>query len=216
MNTVDARRQMVQQQVRTWDVFHPAVLEVMGRLDRADFAGDQYAHVAYSEAEIPIGHGQKMMAPLLEGRLLQALDPSAQDSVLEIGTGSGYLSACLANLAGSVTSIDLYEDFIEAASRRLERNDIDNVSLYCMDALSELPDGPFDLVAVTGSVPQFEASFMNVLRPGGRMFIIVGETPVMQAQLVTCLDNGKWETETLFETTLAPLLNISARKPFTF
>lgn len=216
MNTVDERQQMVQQQIRTWDVFDPAVLEVMGELERADFVADKYAHVAYSEAPIPIGHGQKMMGPLLEGRLLQALDLTERDSVLEIGTGSGYLTACLARLAGSVTSVDIHQDFIDEASRRLESISIDNVSLHCLDATTGLPDGPFDAIAVTGSVPQLDTGWLNVLRPRGRMFIIVGEAPVMQAQLLTRGDNNEWQTETQFETTLAPLMNVAVPPPFSF
>lgn len=216
MDTVDVRRQMVQQQIRTWDVFDPAVLDVMGKLERADFVADRYAHVAYSEAEIPIGHGEKMMSPLIEGRLLQSLELGPRDSVLEIGTGSGYLSACLASLAGSVTSIDIYQEFVDMAADRLERCGTDNVSLHCMDATQQLPDGPFDVVAVTGSVPELQTSFVNVLRPGGRMFIVVGQAPVMHAQLITLGKKNKWQTETLFETTLAPLVNVAVPAPFSF
>lgn len=216
MDTVEIRRQMVQQQIRTWDVFEPTVLQLMSDLPREDFLPPEYRHVAYSESEIPIGHGQKTMAPLLEGRLLQELAPRGKDSILEIGTGSGYLTACLAKLSASVTSVDIYEDFVDAAAERLEQLSIDNVFLHTMDATRTLPNDEFDAIAVTGSVPLPQESFLNVLKPGGRMFVVVGESPVMRAQLVTRGDGGEWLADSLFETELAPLVNATATPAFSF
>ena len=216
MNTAELRGQMVRQQVRTWDVSDTQVLDAMMALEREYFLPQQFAHLAYAETEIPIGNGQKTMTPLLEGRLLQALDLRKDDSVLEIGTGSGYLTACLASLSGEVTTIDIFPDFVDAASARLEGLGIVNVDAHCMDAFTALPEGRFDAVAVTGSVPRPDDRFLDVLRPGGRLFIVVGEPPVMNAQIVRRRDSGEWQATTLFETGLAPLLNVPVPSPFSF
>ena len=216
MNTAEVREQMVQQQVRTWDVFDPAVLNLMRTLERDRFVPEAYRDVAYAETQIPLGHGQRMLTPMMEGRLLQTLALRADERVLEIGTGSGYLAACLASAAESVTSIDVYGDFVDAAAERLAHLDINNVTLETMDAFQSLPEGPFDAVMVTGSVPRVPESFLNVLRPGGRMIIVVGEAPVMQAQMLTRGEGSEWHTTSLFETVLPALINAESPPPFAF
>lgn len=207
MNTDFARQQMVEQQVRAWDVFDTDILDVMKMVPREQFVPPGYELLAFADTEIPIGHGQTMMTPTLEGRVLQALEPGSSDSVLEIGTGTGFLAACLARLAGSVTSVDIHEDFLKAAEANLEDSGLATVELLAMDATQELPDKEFDLIAVTGSVQNFDPRFVAALKPGGRLFVIVGESPAMGARLVRRTGEKDWRTETLFESDLQPLVN---------
>ncbi len=216
MDTEFARRQMVDQQVRAWEVFDPAVLAVMERLPREHFVPPGLAGVAYGDTEIPLGHGESMMTPTVEGRLLQALELEADDTVLEIGTGSGYLTACLANLAAGVTSLDIHGDFVADAERKLEALEIHNVAVHQMDAMAELPDDQYDAIAVTGSLPVLDTRFVELLKPEGRMFIVTGQAPVMTAQLITRGDGAAWQAEGLFETELKMLINAKVPEPFTF
>ena len=210
------RRQMVEQQVRTWDVFDPRVLDVMQTVPRESFAPTAYDDVAYAETEIPLGHGQFMMNPVVEGRLLQALELQADDAVLEIGTGSGYLAACIAELAGRVVSIDCVAEFCERATSVLEETGIDNVDVRHMDAMDSLPDERFDAIAVTGSIPRPDERLLECLKSDGRMFVVVGEGPVMTAHMVRHAEDGGWSSEGLFETTLRPLTNVPETPPFRF
>ncbi len=215
MNTDFARQQMIKQQVRAWDVFDESVLNVLAEVPREDFVADGFESLAFADTEIPIGNGESMMTPTVEGRVLQALQVGADDNVLEIGTGSGFLTACLASLARNVTSIDIYPDFIETARARLGRCNITNVELLEMDGTAELPEGPFDAIAVTGSLQTFDSRLVDALAPGGRLFVVVGDPPVMEARRVTKTDDG-WDSEALFETELAPLTNGALPPQFSF
>ena len=215
MDTAFARRQMVRQQVRTWDVFDEDTLALMNRLNRHDFVPDGYADLAYADAPIPLPHGEEMMVPLIEGRVLQALDPQADERVLEIGSGSGFFAACLASLADSVLTVDLYEDMVEMARHNLAHANIENVEVRQMNALKELPEERFDVVAVTGSIAQFDERLVDALAPGGRMFVVVGEDPVMEAWLVT-KDTDGWHHEVIFETTLKALVDGERENRFVF
>lgn len=216
MNTDFARQQMVEQQIRAWDVFEVTVLDAIQALPREQFVGSRFAQLAYADTEIPLKHGQKMMKPIVEGRLLQALELNRSHSVLEIGTGSGYLTACLAALAGDVTSIDYYQDFVDQATGRLSDLGIDNVTIECMDAMAAQPEGQFDAIAVTGSMPRPDQRLLASLKPGGRMFVITGDSPAMSAELVTRGDGEEWQAKTLFETDIAPLLNVESTPAFSF
>lgn len=215
MNPELARRKMVEQQVRPWDVFNQDVLNVLGSVAREKFVPAGYEDVAYSDTEIPLGYGQVMLRPVIEGRLLQALDLGPHDEVLEIGTGSGYLTACLAALSASVTSIDIHQDFITNAANKLEAAGINNVNLQCMDAMQELPEGRFDAIAVTGSVPRVDDRFVNALKPGGRLFLVVGESPLMSAVLIVQKD-GESQESSLFETDIPALENTAKESVFFF
>jgi len=170
MNIDFARQQMLDHQVRAWAVLDRRVLEVLGALPREKFVPSGFASLAFADTEIPIGHSQVMMTPTVEGRLLQALDLDPADSVLEIGTGSGFLTACLANLAASVISVDIFADFVASAAERLEKNGIGNIELAELDATRELPAGPFDAIAVTGSIQTFDPRYVMALKPGGRLY----------------------------------------------
>ena len=215
MKTDLARRQMVKQQVRVWNVFNQEVLNVLGSVARERFVPASCENVAYADTEIPLAHGQVMLRPIIEGRLLQALAPGTGDTVLEIGTGTGYLTACLARMSASVTSIDIHKDFIAAASRNLETAEIENASVQCMDAMAELPDGKFDAIAVTGSVRRIDQRFVNALKPGGRLFLVVGESPAMNALLITRNGGGRQQS-ILFETDIPALENIAEEPVFFF
>ena len=216
MDTDFARQQMVDQQVRAWDVLHPDVLRVLRNIPREQFVPTGYEALAFADTEIPIGHSQFMMTPTLEGRLLQALKPTSTDNVLEIGTGSGFLAACLARLSDSVTSVDIHDDFLEAAKVNLEDSGISNVKLLSMDAMQKLPDEKFDVVAITGSIEDFDPRFVEALNPSGRLFVVVGAGPAMDARLVTRTGDNDWQSESLFETVLAPLVNGSKPPQFLF
>jgi protein-L-isoaspartate(D-aspartate) O-methyltransferase len=216
MDTDFARQQMVDQQVRAWDVLHPDVLRVLRNIPREQFVPTGYEALAFADTEIPIGHSQFMMTPTLEGRVLQALKPTSTDNVLEIGTGSGFLAACLARLSDSVTSVDIHDAFLEAAKVNLEDSGISNVKLLSMDAMRKLPDEKFDVVAITGSIEDFDPRFVEALKPGGRLFVVVGTGPAMDARLVTRTGDNDWQSESLFETVLAPLVNGSKPPQFLF
>jgi protein-L-isoaspartate(D-aspartate) O-methyltransferase len=215
MNTDFARRQMVRQQVRVWDVFNQDVLNVLGSVARERFVPAGFEDVACADTEIPLSHGQVMLRPTIVGRLLQALALDAGDQVLEIGTGSGFLTACLARMSASVSSIDIHEEFIAAASRNLEIAEIKNATVKCMDAMAELPGGAFDAIAVTGSVPRIDERFVAALKPGGRLFLVVGESPVMSALLITH-DGDKLQQKALFETDIPALENLAEESVFSF
>ena len=216
MNTDYARRQMVQQQVRAWDVLDHRILDIMASVPREEFVPAGYTSLAFADIEIPLGHGEHMLTPTIDGRLLQALGAGPEDDVLEVGTGSGFLSACLAKLARSVTSIDIHADFVEHAGNKLREAGIDGVELLCMDATRELPARQFDAIAVTGSIPVFDPRLVMALKPGGRLFVIVGESPVMDARLVERTGENNWRSTSLFETDVAPLVNAGLPEQFSF
>ena len=215
MDTAFAKRQMVRQQVRTWDVTDDRILDVLKSLNRHDFVPADYRDLAYAETRIPLPCGQEMMRPLIEGRLLQTLSPTDSESVLEVGTGSGYLTACLASLGRSVVSIDIFPELVELGQSNLAAADIENVDVQHMDVTERLPEGTFDVIAVTGSMADFDERLLDALSPGGRMFVVVGDAPVMEARLITRTDAGT-TTDVLFETDLKTLVNAERRSSFAF
>ncbi|MCP4300682.1 MAG: protein-L-isoaspartate O-methyltransferase [Gammaproteobacteria bacterium] len=216
MNIDFARLQMVNQQVRGWNVYDEDVLATLRELPREQFVPAEFQTLAFADTEIAIGHGQHMMTPTVEGRVLQALSLDGDERVLEVGTGSGFLTACLARLAAEVTSIDIHEDFLQAAEGKLAACDISNVELLQMNAMRELPEGGFDAIAVTGSLQSFDSRFVDALNPHGKLFVVVGDAPVMQAKLVLRKQGNDWQTVSLFETTLAPLINGALPPQFSF
>ena len=216
MNTEFARQQMVNQQVRAWDVLDATVLQVISTVPRERFVPAGFEALAFADTQIPIGHGQSMMTPTVEGRLLQALGLRRSDNVLEIGTGTGFLTACLASLAASVTSVDIHDEFLRTAARHLEDIGIKNVNLIAMDATQELPKDHYDAIAVTGSIQTFDPRFVEALHPGGRLFVIVGDAPAMDARLIRRTGDNDWRSETLFETNLTPILHGALPPQFSF
>jgi protein-L-isoaspartate(D-aspartate) O-methyltransferase len=216
MNIDFARQQMIDQQVRAWTVLEPSVLEILTVTPRERFVPRAYESLAFADTEIPLGHGQTMMTPTVEGRVLQALELDGSESVLEIGTGSGFLTACLAGLTSRVTSIDIHEEFVERATRTLADSGVDNVTLLTMDATEELPDSRFDAIAVTGSTETLDSRFIDALLPGGRLFVVVGSAPIMDARLIMRTGDNDWHSDSLFETRLAPLVNGKLPPQFSF
>lgn len=207
---------MVEQQVRTWDVFDATILNVLSAVPREQFVAAGFERLAFAETDLPIGHGQLMMTPNVEGRLLQALDIQASDAVLEVGTGSGFLTACLATLAKSVCSIDIHDDFLESAAANLADCGISNFELQKMDATQQLPDGTFDAIAVTGSIEVFDSRYLMALKPSGRLFVVVGTAPIMEALLVVRSSDEDWSTTRIFETELPALVNGTLPPQFSF
>lgn len=203
-----ARRLMVECQVRTWDVLDPRVLEVMEKLPRERFVPDRYKGLAFSEANIPLDHGQMMMQPKVEGRVLQAVNVQPGERVLDVGTGTGYLAACLARMGGRVLSVDCFEDFIADAEQSWQNLGIEDVRGMTQESATlDWTNDRFDVITVTGSMPQLHDSFRDHLNPGGRLFVVTGRAPVMEAELITRVDEDDWARESLFETNLPPLLN---------
>jgi len=217
MNIEQARYNMVEQQIRTWDVLNQEVLDLLFRLHREDFVPEQRRAMAFVDMEIPLGHGQAMWTPKLEARVLQELVIRPTDRVLEIGTGSGYLTALLAADAAEVVSIDIVPEFTASATQTLRAHGIHNVTLHTGDAARDWPDeAGFDVIVLTGSTPLLSDAFRRRLKVGGRMFAIVGEAPVMQAQLITCTAPGATRSVVLFETCVAPLQNAPQPAAFVF
>ncbi len=223
MNLEKAHFNMVEQQVRCWDVIDQAVLDVLHALPREAFVPERFQQLAYADMPLPLGHGQVMLPPVLEGRLLQSLQLQADDRVLEIGTGSGYLTACIAALAGSVLSVDLFPDFIDQAHKNLstvnhrQRSLSDRIELLTADVFADFDPGErFSAVVVTGAVEQVPAHFIDWMADDSRMFIIVGTTPNMQARLLQRRGGGAIISEGLLETDVPLLVHDRPPKPFQF
>ncbi len=216
MNWEEAREQMILQQVRAWDVLDPKVLEVLGAIPRENFVPAAYKSLAFADTEIPLPCGQQMMAPKVEGRVLQALDLDGTETVLEIGTGSGFLCACLARLARQVTSVEYHAELSETAAQRLDELGIRNVSLEQDDAMRTELSKTYDAIAVTASAPRRLRRLERALKPGGRLFIIVGQPPIMEALLITRAGENSWTCDSLFETSIAALINVAQPSPFVF
>ncbi|MGB5540472.1 MAG: protein-L-isoaspartate O-methyltransferase [Gammaproteobacteria bacterium] len=212
-----ARHNMIVQQVRPWDVLDAQVLEAMSHVPREAFVPERYRSLAFADTNIPLGHDQVMMKPNVEGRLLQALAIRPEDEVLEIGTGSGYLTACLARLGRHVTSVEILPDLAAAAEAHLAELSVDNVTLQTGDALADIDPGRhYDVIAVTGSLPVLDQQFFRNLENGGRLFVITGPLPIMEARLVTRINANHWASESLFETCIPPLINAPAPESFSF
>lgn len=216
-STEQARINMVKQQIRTWEVLDPKVLDIITRIPREEFAPAEYRELAFADTEIPIGHGQKMMEPKMEARILQALDIQPTDSILEIGTGSGYLTACLASMGGLVTSLDIHTDFTTSANEHLKRHGIDNTVLLTENGLiGPRKEGPYDVIAVTGSIPKIDEKLKRQLTLGGRLFAVEGDSPAMHGILVTRVGDYQWRDEAIFETDLDRLELPDATAEFIF
>jgi len=217
MNFEQARTNMVEQQIRTWEVLDQAVLDLLYAVPREDFVPPSCRTLAFVDMEIPIGDGEKMMAPKLEARIVQEAAPRKSERVLEVGTGSGYLTALLAHRAAHVHSVEIRPALAAFGRANLERHGADNVTLEIGDAARGWPTrAPYDLIVLTGSTPVLPKALLEQLSPGGRLFAVVGEDPVMVARLVTCSAPGAFRSVELFDTVLAPLANAEHPPRFRF
>lgn len=209
-----AREAMVEQQVRPWDVLDTRVLEVLAQLPREAFVPEAYRALAYADLALPLAHGQEMLKPVVEGRVLQSLGLRPGDSVLEVGTGSGYLTACLGRLAREVVSIELYPELADAARARLAAHGLDgNVRIETADALQVRTERRFDAVCVTGAVDAIPPHFLEWLAPAGRLFVVQGRAPAMSAVLVRNEVNAR-RIDSLFETELPYLVGAAPAPEF--
>ena len=217
INFEQARLNMIEQQIRPWEVLDQNVLDLLQLIHREDFVPEEFRQLALADISIPLANGQVMMTPKLEARLLQALDVQAHENVLEVGTGSSYLTALLAKLANQVQSIDIFEEFTVSARKTLNAYDVDNVELETRDFFQDRPAGEtYDVVVITGSMPNMEPSLNELLAVGGRLFVILGESPVMDARLITRSSDSSWQEESLFETDLPALLGVEIKSAFKF
>jgi len=212
-NYEQARFNMVEQQIRPWDVLNQSVLDVMADVPREKFVPSEYQALAFADVEIPLGRDQLMMPPRLEARMIQSLSIKPTDRVLEIGTGSGYVTALLAKLAEHVASVDICEEFIKQAEQKL--SGIDNVSLSVGNAAQGWKtDIQYDVIVITGSTPILPSNFKQQLKPNGRLFAIVGEDPIMEALVVTRFSDTEWQIDSLFETSVPQLIGVTKPSQF--
>ena len=215
-NFEQARFNMIEQQIRPWDVLDQRVLDTIASVPREDFVPERYRNLAFSDIAIPLGHGECMLTPNVEGRILQALALQPTDNVLEVGTGSGYLTACLARRAASVASVDIVPEFVEVARQRLRNRGLHNVVLHVGDASRGWGEHRYNAIAVTGSVTAIDEIWRQSLSLGGRLFVVVGQPPVMEALLITRVGEREWVRESLFDTELPPLRNAAPSRIFEF
>lgn len=214
-NLEQTRSNMIEQQIRPWNVLDPRILELLKKVKREQFVPSSSQALALMDIEIPLGHGASMWTPMLEARVLQSLNLKSSDTVLEVGSGSGYLTALLARLSAKVTSVELVPELHALASKNLAAHHIGNVALVQGDAAQGWP-GQFDVIVLTGSVPVLPQAFQDSLKPGGRLFALVGEAPVMEALLITKDADGKVRRTTQFEACIAPLQHAMSPERFAF
>jgi protein-L-isoaspartate(D-aspartate) O-methyltransferase len=212
-----ARFNMVEQQIRPWEVLDQEVLDLLFAVRREEFVPAQYRSLAFVDTEIPLGHGEKMLAPKIEARMLQALAVKPGDRVLEVGTGSGYMTALLAKRGAHVYSVEIIPEFSAQAAAKLEAYGITNVTLEVGDAARGWDrHAPYDVIVLTGSVPVLADAFERSLNPGGRLLAVIGEAPAMEARLITCTAPDTYNSIGLFETCIPALRNAPQPERFVF
>jgi protein-L-isoaspartate(D-aspartate) O-methyltransferase len=216
MNIEAAREQMIEQQVHAWDVFDERVLSTLRQVPRELFAPGRYRNLAFADVEIPLLHGQSMLPAKVHGRILQALAIDPADVALEVGAGSGYLTACMGKLASQVRSLEIFPELADQARANVLATAVNNVAVETADALQLEERFAYDAIAVTGSLPLYDERFQRALKLGGRLFVVVGQAPVMEAWKVTRIGEREWRRESLFETVVAPLINAARPSAFVF
>lgn len=221
MNIEQARFNMIEQQIRTWDVLDQDVLELLVVVKREAFVPLAYRALAFSDSEIPLPHGENMLMPKLEARILQELAVKKHENVLEIGTGSGYMAALLAYKARHVTTVEIEPELQALAQQNLADYGVSNVEVVLGDGAQGLaggnqPNVPYDVIVVSGSMPVLPAALLAQIKVGGRMFVVVGNAPAMTAQIITRISDVTYNTVNLFETIIKPLRNVVVPSQFKF
>jgi protein-L-isoaspartate(D-aspartate) O-methyltransferase len=216
MLTADVREQMIEQQVRAWDVLDERVLQILRKVPREQFTPEQQRFRAYADAEVPLPHEQHMLRPSVVGRLLQALELTGAEHVLEIGAGSGFVTACLRTAAAQVRSLEIFPALADMARRNLDSLGLRDVDVVTADALEMDTGTRYGAIAITGSLPVYDERFERQLEIGGRLFVVVGEAPVMEARLIRRTGEASWSSESLFETVIDPLVNARRLPEFRF
>jgi protein-L-isoaspartate(D-aspartate) O-methyltransferase len=216
MNFEAAREQMIEQQVRAWDVFNEDVLNAMRVVRRENFVPAQFHGLAFADSSIPLPHGQTMLQASIHGRMLEALAIKPSDIVLEVGSGSGYLAACMGQLGSRVRTLEIIPELAELARSNLLNAAANNVAVEVADATKLEEQAIYDVIAVTGSLPVYDERFQRALKPGGRLFVIVGTAPIMESWLVTRIGEREWLRQSLFETSVDPLINALQPPAFVF
>lgn len=215
IDTELARQNMVENQVRTSDVLDMRVLDALRSVHREQFVPARHRNLAFTDMALPIGHGEVMLKPVTEGRILQAVAPESGERVLEIGTGTGFLTACLAHLADSVLSVEQHADLAEAARAHLSATQVRNARVETAEAVHGFnPGEQFDLVVVGGAVHSLPERFRSWVKPGGRLFAIVGDSPAMEGTLFRRTGEAQWQQEALFETDVPYLKNAEPPRRF--
>ena len=214
MEYAAARQNMIARQVRPWEVLDQRTLNLLQTLHREDFIPEPYRALALADVSLPLPHGgQITMPPRVEARIIQSLAPRARERALESGTGCGYLTALLAKSCAFVYSVDIYPEFTRRALEKLQNAGLRNIELATRDGSRGWAEhAPYDIIAVTGSLPALPACFQEQLKPGGRLFAVTGVSPVMQAALITRVDEYSFTREVLFETDLPPLQDAAEAK----
>ena len=218
MLTANAREQMIEQQVRAWDVLDERVLEIFRKVPREHFVPPEHRYLAFADLEVPLPNGQHMLRPSVAGRLLQALELTGTERVLEIGAGSGFLTACLASVSAHVESMDVFPDLAALAKSNLASLSIGNTEVLGADAMQKTGEARtrYGAIAVTASLPIYDDRFQQQLEIGGRLFVVVGEAPVMTARLIRRIAEDTWTSDSIFETVVDPLINARRPQEFTF
>jgi protein-L-isoaspartate(D-aspartate) O-methyltransferase len=217
MNIEQARFNMVEQQIRTWEVLDPEVLDLLFRVKREEFVPEAHRDLAFADLELPLGHGESMLAPKVEARILQELAIQPHETVYEVGTGSGYLTALLASRARHVTSAEIHPDLSQRAAQSLKRAGIANVTLLQGDsARAPLAESAFDVIVIGGSMPLLPQAFLDRLGAGGRLFVVLGDAPAMKAVVVREPVAGSFQHTEIFETVTKPLVNAPQPSRFRF
>lgn len=217
MSNHNARINMVKQQLRTGEVLNESILNLYDLIPRHEFVPEAFAHFAYSDMQIPLAHGQKMLTPLEEGKILQALQLKGNETVLEIGTGTGFLTALLSKLCKKVISVDYYSDFTVHAARKLQAHKCDNIELITGDGCRGwLENAPYDVMVFTGAIEKLTETHRLQVLPGGKLLAIEGKSPIMQAHLYHLSHNEVWQDSVIFETDIPPLVDHLKPKEFVF
>lgn len=211
-----AREQMIEHQVRAWDVLDQRVLDVLRRVPRERFVPPEHRYLAFADIAVPLPHSQHMLRPNVVGRLLQALELTGAERTLEIGAGTGYVTACLAAVSAQVVSLEIFPDLADAARANLRAAGVRNAEVVTADAMQAASGERYDVIALTASLPVYDERFERQLEIGGRLFVVVGEEPIMEARLVRRMSEDGWVSESLFETVIDPLINARRPPEFTF